>query len=182
MKKICLFASACFFTVSAWAAEGGYAGLDLGINNEIKLSSGEDSINDDNDLSYNIRLGYFIPVSGLKQVDIGLEGEYRSFGESFKGVLDTSADGYLVNLRLTAANSTNVYSSVILGAGIVDGKIKHFGSDRGVAYQAGVEIGYQFQKMNIGVGYRYLFTEFDSVIGDIDTELSGFNIGVGYRF
>ncbi|MDF5485381.1 outer membrane beta-barrel protein, partial [Vibrio parahaemolyticus] len=75
----------------------------------------------------------------------------------------------------------NLYSALILGVGTLQGETNILGaseSDSKFSYQAGLEVGYMFNDIDVSVGYRYRAAEFDGV----DLEIQGVTVGMRYNF
>lgn len=178
MKKLLLIS--LLFSNCAFAGDNFYAGADLALGNQTQLKESA-SIDESNDLGFNVYGGYSFTMT--PNVDLGVELEYQNFGQAefVKGV-SVDGDAYYVNFRpkFTAPNN-NLYSAFIFGAGTMNGEAKIpglSGSDSQFTYQAGVEVGYMFNHVDVGIGYRYRAADFD----DVKVSVQGVTVGVRYNF
>ncbi|KII79815.1 outer membrane beta-barrel protein [Vibrio renipiscarius] len=179
MKKILPFL--LLFSSSVFADDYFYGGASLSFNDKTSLKYEGVTIDENNDLGFNVFAGYSFLVS--ETVDLGFELEYQNFGKSdFGSGQSVEGDAYFFNARpkFIEANN-NIYSAFILGVGSMSGKVKAGGqsaSDSEIIYQVGIEIGYMVDQYDIGVGYRYRVAEFD----DVDYTNEGFVLGIRYKF
>ncbi|MGF1687000.1 porin family protein [Photobacterium japonica] len=181
MKKLLLVS--LLFSNCAFAGDHFYGGADLALGNKTELKEAG-SIDETNDLGFNVYGGYSFTMA--PSVDLGLELEYQNFGQAkFSGSaegLSVDGDAYYVNFRPKfTAPDNNLYSAFIFGAGTMNGEAKvlgQSGSDSKFTYQAGVEVGYMFNNVDVGIGYRYRTADFD----DVKYSVQGFTAGVRYNF
>lgn len=184
MKKITLSAlvtSLLLFNSHVFANSSGYIGLDLAVSNTTDLSISGASIDENNDLGFNLYSGQRFNISD--GFDLGIELEYKNIGKADFGELYTEGDAIFINGRskFTSDSSNPLYSGIILGLGYIDGKISDGSvtlSESDIAYQAGVEIGYMLNNFDISLGYRWQF----STIDEVDVTVDGFTAGLRYNF
>lgn len=180
MKKIILLS--ILFSASSFASDNHfYTGASLLVSDNTKLKSDDGSIDESNDLGFNAFGGYSFSVS--PNIDLGVELEYQHFGEAeFVDDVSVEGDAFFINARPKFIESrNNLYSALILGVGSLEGKTNIYGeseSESEIAYQAGIEIGYMLDQIDIGVGYRYRYAKFD----DVDFSIQGITAGVRYNF
>lgn len=97
---------------------------------------------------------------------------------------DTSVEGNAVYINVRPKfidKGNNLYSALILGVGSLDGEVNALGestSDSDFSYQAGIEVGYMFDNVDISIGYRYRNVELDGV----DINIGGVTLGMRYNF
>ncbi|NMS64256.1 outer membrane protein, partial [Vibrio parahaemolyticus] len=73
------------------------------------------------------------------------------------------------------------YSALILGVGSLKGETNVLGvseSESKFSYQAGLEVGYMINNIDLSIGYRYRTAEFDG----IDINIQGVTVGMRYNF
>ncbi|GHY03093.1 hypothetical protein VCSRO161_3622 [Vibrio cholerae] len=180
MKKMILLA---LLSASASASEVDhfYVGGNLLVGHNTELDAGFATIDDNNDLGGGVYAGYNFSVH--PNVDLGVELEYQHFGEAeFAENVSVKGNAFYINARPKfIAKGNNLYSALILGVGSLKGETNVFGlseSESKFSYQAGLELGYMINNVDLAIGYRYRAAEFDGV----DIKIQGVTVGMRYNF
>ncbi|WP_282175460.1 outer membrane protein [Vibrio diabolicus] len=180
MKKLILLA---LLSASASANEVDhfYVGGNLLVGHNTELDAGIATIDESNDLGGGVYAGYNFAVH--PNVDLGVELEYQHFGEAeFNEYVSVKGDAFYINARPKFIDKGNkLYSALILGVGSLKGETNVFGiseSESKFSYQAGLEVGYMLDNVDLAIGYRYRSAEFDGV----DINIQGVTVGMRYNF
>ncbi|HBN6185568.1 TPA: porin family protein [Vibrio parahaemolyticus] len=187
-KNVLSLAVLSFFISSAAVAEtdtktGFYIGADVAFANETELENSGVSIEESNDASFNVLVGYESKIE--ESFYLAGEVEYRTFGEvDFFGMMQ--ADGYAIfaNFKPKYTFDSGVYLAGVFGLGQMTLKVKendifYGGEESETGYQFGIESGYQLNdSVSLNVGYRSANTEID----DVEISVSGFYAGARYYF
>ncbi|EIA1625483.1 porin family protein [Vibrio parahaemolyticus] len=181
LKKIVLFALLSANVSAAAGTDHLYVGGNLLVGHNTELDAGFASIDESNDLGAGVFGGYSFAVH--PNVDLGVELEYQHFGEAeFAENVSVEGNAFYINARPKfMEKGNNLYSAFILGVGTLQGETNILGaseSDSKFSYQAGLEVGYMFNDIDVSVGYRYRAAEFDGV----DLEIQGVTVGMRYNF
>ncbi|MBE1277797.1 outer membrane beta-barrel protein [Enterovibrio baiacu] len=172
------------FSTHSYADNHFYAGGNLSIFNDMELKYSGMSADKNSDMGGSAFAGYSFTVSpGL---ELGLEVEYLYFGKTdFTSSSHVDADAYYINAKPKfVEEGNNLYSALILGVGSMSSEISVSGQsikDSDLSYQAGFEIGYMIDNLDIGVGYRYQTAEFDGFDG-ADVSNQSVTLGIRYNF
>lgn len=182
MKKLCL-ALLLFSTQSV--ANNFYGGANLAVFNETELDVSGLSVDEKSDLGIGGFVGYSVSLS--PHLKLGFEVEYQRLGKTeFGSVLTVESDAYYFNLRPKwVEEGNNLYSALILGIGSMESELSLFGmsaKDSEISYQAGVEVGYMFDDLDIGIGYRYQFADFGGDFSGLDISNQGVTLTARYNF
>lgn len=182
MKKLILLtllsASA---SASASEADHFYVGGNLLVGHNTELDAGIATIDENNDLGGGVYAGYNFAVH--PNVDFGVELEYQHFGEAeFFENASVKGNAFYINARPKFIDKgNNLYSALILGVGSLKGETNVLGvseSESKFSYQAGLEVGYMINNIDLSIGYRYRAAEFDG----IDINIQGVTVGMRYNF
>lgn len=180
MKKMILLA---LFSASASASnvDHFYVGGNFLVGHNTELDAGFAAIDENNDLGGGVYAGYNFAVH--PNVDWGVELEYQHFGEAeFAKDVSVKGNAFYINARPKFIDKgNNLYSALILGVGSLKGETNVFGlseSESKFSYQAGLEVGYMINNVDLAIGYRYRSAEFDGV----DITIQGVTVGMRYNF
>ena len=175
------------FSASASASEVDhfYVGGNLLVGHNTELDAGsatiDTAVDKNNDLGGGVYAGYNFAVH--PNVDFGVELEYQHFGDAdFAENVSVKGNAFYINARPKFINKgNNLYSALILGVGSLKGETNVFGlseSESKFSYQAGLEVGYMINNVDLSIGYRYRAAEFDGV----DIKIQGVTVGMRYNF
>lgn len=180
MKKLILL-TLLSASASASEADHFYVGGNLLVGHNTELDAGIATIDENNDLGGGVYAGYNFAVH--PNVDFGVELEYQHFGEAeFFENASVKGNAFYINARPKFIDKgNNLYSALILGVGSLKGETNVLGvseSESKFSYQAGLEVGYMINNIDLSIGYRYRAAEFDG----IDINIQGVTVGMRYNF
>ncbi|WP_407333304.1 porin family protein [Enterovibrio sp. 27052020O] len=182
MKK--LLVALLLFSTHAFAENNFYAGVSASVFNDTELKYSGMKVDKNSDVGVNAFTGYSFSIS--PGMDLGVEVEYQHFGKAkFSRTESVEGEAFYVNVRPKFVElGNNLYSALIFGVGSMSSEITIGGQkfkDSDLSYQAGFEIGYMIDQLDIGIGYRYQTADFDAFNG-LDVSNQGVVIGVRYNF
>lgn len=179
MKR--LFVALLLFSCHSFADNYFYAGTNLSVYDDTELKYNDLKVDENNAFGLSGFVGYGLEIS--TGMELGLEVEYQHFGKA-EFAQDVSMDGeaYYFNLRPKWVEpGNNLYSALILGVGGIKAQTNIYGVSRSqteLAYQAGFELGYMFDQLDVGIGYRYQTGDFN----DVDLSIQGVLLTARYNF
>ncbi len=166
-----------------------YMGIDWLPANQATLDSGGISISesgDIGDMGYNLVAGY--ELNTHRVVKVGLEAEYRQFGDvSVFDTLTLEGQGVFLNVKpkfIIEYEQVDVYVALLAGLGRLDvkAKIPSIGfseSTTETAYQFGAELGFRLTShWDVHLGYRAAKLSDDQ----FDIQFDGGYVGARYAF
>ncbi|MDD1781918.1 porin family protein [Enterovibrio sp. ZSDZ35] len=185
MKKVGLYAAmlALGMSTAAQANEGIYVGANVLFGAETEFEISGFAVSEGADVGFDFLVGYQMPLSDY--VDLGMELEFRSFGEAnFSNVLTLEGSAFYFNAKpkFYVDDARSFYVAGLVGFGSMDIELKtatDSASDSDSSIQFGVEAGYEMESgLGLSLGYKSATAE----IQTIDFTTDGFYAGVSYRF
>jgi opacity protein-like surface antigen len=148
-----------------------YIGGDLSLYNSTEIEINRLSVKETSDLGdfgFNFIAGYEFDTSKL--VKLGLEAEYRQFGEvDDSDSFQIKGNGLFLNVKpkfIVQYDHADVYVSLLAGLGSIDVKttVNNVSASKSeLAFQYGAELGYILNRdIDIHVGYRSAIVEIDN--------------------